>query len=154
MKSQGSNLGIFSFMKPQSMKESNERRNRKTKSKKGKHTKKVAYDQIKDKLFDGYNPKRTRAKNEALSKFNSFGINKKSSYNIPITTSNRKKMDQNKSFIQDPAKKMIHNRKLINSNFKEVKKLLTNNKDIDIKEFLFKKLVNPIDNNQYVFQKN
>ena len=63
-------------------------------------------------------------------------------------------MDQNKSFIQDPAKKMIHNRKLINSNFKEVKKLLTNNKDIDFKEFLFKKVVNPIDNNRYVFQKN
>ena len=39
VKSQGSNLDSFSFMRPQSMKEGYERRNRKTKSKKGKNTK-------------------------------------------------------------------------------------------------------------------
>lgn len=39
VKSQGSNLESFSFMKPHTMKDGYERRNRKTKSKKGKNTK-------------------------------------------------------------------------------------------------------------------
>jgi len=104
---------------------------------------KLPYEDIKEKLLESYNTKSriNRVLNDQLNKLNSMGLNKKSGFNMPITTSNvnRKKLDQSKSFMNDPGKKVIHNRKLINANFKEVKKLLTKNVDIDIKERIFKK---------------
>lgn len=140
VKSMGSNIDSFSFVRPQSMKESYDKRSRKTKSKKSKATKKLPYDEIKDKLFDGAPHKRSRIGHESFTKYSSFGVNKKSAYNVPITTSSRKKTDQSKSFMTEPGKK-VQNRKLVNSNYKEVKKLLNSKQDVDFKDSLFKKVI-------------
>lgn len=55
VKSQGSNIDSFSFIRPQSMKNSQyENRQRKQKSKKGKSIKKLPFEDVKDKLFENY----------------------------------------------------------------------------------------------------
>ena len=103
---------------------------------------KLPYEDIKDKLIEGFNSKSRmdRVLNDHLNKLNSMSLNKKGVFNKPITSSThyhdfkcRKKADQSKSFLNEAGKKMIHNRKLINANFKEVKKLLTKNVDVDRK---------------------
>jgi hypothetical protein len=55
-KSQGNNLETFSFIRPQSMKgdPDYERRQRKKNSKKGKPTKKMPYDEVKEKFFNDH----------------------------------------------------------------------------------------------------
>lgn len=82
VKSQGANIDHFSFIRPQSMKgdQNCEGRQRKQKSKKGKPTKKMPYEDIKEKLLENYNMKARVIRTALDERSNVFTNPNKSAY--------------------------------------------------------------------------
>jgi hypothetical protein len=143
IKSQNSHLDSFSFVRPQSMKEGVASRSRKQKSKKSKVSKKTEYEDLKDKFFENHTFKSrvNRITNDSSSNAFSSMMNSKISYNpgnSKNTVAGSRRLEQSKSYVQDPSKNNLINRKLVNANFKEVKKFLNKNVDIDIFKHLLK----------------
>ena len=61
---------------------------------------KLPYDDIKEKLLEGYNSNSriNRVLNDQLNKFNTRGLKKKGGFNVPITTS--KNLNTNNSMFK------------------------------------------------------
>jgi hypothetical protein len=136
VKTQNPHFDNFSFVRPQSTKEGAASGNRKQKIKKTKNAKNKITDNSINAISSMMSNKsayyKSRDDFQKLVKARPGQISKNNG-------SGTHKLDQSKSFVQDPSKGNVNNRKLMNANFKEVKKLLHKNVDIDI----FKHLIKP-----------